>query len=93
MGYSDDDDQSSEKEDSSESEESITSKSDGDDNENVDMEVDFILPDTIEGIQNRFNELYVEFVRKGKHENRNELEFYCMKCYVRVVSILPNTRS
>ena len=76
VGYSDD--ESSEKGDSSESEESITSKSDGDDSENVDMEVEeeeFILPDTIEGIQNRFNDLYVEFVRKGKHENRNELQF------------------
>ena len=40
------------------------------------MEVEeFILPDTVEGIRDRFNELYVGFVRKGKHENRNELEF------------------
>ena len=29
----------------------------------------------IEGIRDRFNELHVGFVRKGKHENRNELEF------------------
>ena len=70
MGYSDDE------EDSSESHESIASKSHGGDNENVDLEVEeFILPDTINGIQDRFNELYVEFVRKGKHENRNELQF------------------
>ena len=41
-----------------------------------DMEAEtFVLPDTIEGIEDRFNELYVEFVRKGKHENRKELEF------------------
>ena len=40
------------------------------------MEVEeFILPDTVEGIRDRFNELYVGFVRKKKHENRNELEF------------------
>ena len=41
------------------------------------MEVveEFVLPDTIEGIRDRFNELYVGFVRKGKHENRTELEF------------------
>ena len=72
MGYSSDE---SSEEDSSESEESITSKS-GDDNENVDLEVEeFILPDTVEGIRDRFNELFVGFARKGKHENRNELEF------------------
>ena len=71
MGYSNDE---SSEEDSSESEESITSKS-SDDND-VDLEVEeFILPDTVEGIRDRFNELYVEFVRKKKHENRNELEF------------------
>ena len=73
-GDDNENDKSSE-EGSSESEESITSKSD-DDNENVNLKVEeFILPDTVEGIQDRFNELYVEFVRKGKHENRNELEF------------------
>ena len=72
MGYSND---KSSEDDSSDSEESITSKS-GDDNENVNLDdEEFILPDTIEGIQDRFNELYVGFVRKGKHENRNELEF------------------
>ena len=71
MGYSNDE---SSEEDSSESEESITSKS-SDDND-VDLEgEEFILPDTIEGIRDRFNELYVGFMRKGKHENRNELEF------------------
>ena len=72
MGYSSDE---SSEEDSRESGESITSKS-GDGNENVDLEVEeFILPDTVEGIRDRFNELYVGFVRKKKHENRNELEF------------------
>ena len=72
MGYSND---KSSEGDSSDSEESITSKSD-DDNGNVNLEgEEFILPDTIEGIQDRFNELYMGFVRKGKHENRNELEF------------------
>ena len=56
----------------------MSSKSDSsDDNENADMEVveEFILPHTIEGIRDRFNELYVAFVRKGKRENRTELEF------------------
>ena len=72
MGYSND---KNSEEDSSGSEESITSKSD-DDNENVNLEdEEFILPDTIEGIRDRFSELYVGFVRKKKHENRNELEF------------------
>ena len=72
MGYSRDE---RSEEDSNDSEESITSKS-GDDNENVNLDgEEFILPNTIEGRQDRFNELYVGFVRKGKHENRNELEF------------------
>ena len=54
MGYIRDE---SSEEDSSDSEESITSKS-GDDNENLDLEVEeFILPDTVEGIRDRFNEL------------------------------------
>ena len=54
MGYSND---KSSEDDSSDSEESITPKSD-DDNENVDLEgEEFILPETIEGIQDRFNEL------------------------------------
>ena len=69
MGYSNDE---SSEEDSSESQESSASKS-GDDND-LDLGVEeFILPDTIEGIRDRFNELYVGFVRNGKHENRNEL--------------------
>ena len=72
VGYSND---KSSEDDSIDSEESIAFKS-GDDNENVNLDgEEFILPDTIEGIQDRFNELYVGFVRKGKHENRNELEF------------------
>ena len=72
MGYSND---KSSEDDSTDSEDSIISKS-GDDNENVNLDgEEFILPDTIEGIRDRFNELYVGFVRKGKHENRNELEF------------------
>ena len=54
MGYSND---KSSEDDSSKSEESITSKSD-DDNENVDLEdEEFILPDMIEGIRDRFHEL------------------------------------
>ena len=72
MGYSNNE---SNEDDSSESEESITSKSH--DDTNVDMEgEEFILPDTIEGIRERFNDLFVEFVRKGKLENRSELEFF-----------------
>ena len=71
MGYSNNE---SNEDDSSESEESITSKSH--DDTDVDMEgEEFILPDTIEGIRERFNDLFVEFVRKGKLENRSELEF------------------
>ena len=75
MGYSHNDASSDEEDSSAESEESMTSSS-GNEND-VDMEViqEFILPDTIEGIRDRFNELYVGFVRKGKHENRTELEF------------------
>ena len=72
MGYTHD---KSSEDDSSDSEKSITSKR-NDDNENVDLEVEeFILPDTVERIRGRFNELYVGFVRMGKHENRNEFEF------------------
>ena len=75
MGYGSDE---SSEEDSSESEESITSKSD-DDKENVDLEVEeFILPDRIEGIRDRFNELYVGFVRKGNM--KTEMSFYWMSC-------------
>ena len=92
MGYSND---NSSEEDSSESEESVASKSD-DDNENVDLEVEeFILPDTVEGIRDRFNELYVGFMRKGNHGNRNELEFLLdeMLRQGAILSTLPNTRS
>ena len=69
MGYSNDE---SSEEDVNESHESITSKSG--DKSDFDMEgEEFIIPDTIKGIRERFNELYVEFVRKGKH--RRALEF------------------
>ena len=40
----------------------------------------FVLPDTNEEIRKRFNKLFVEFVRKKKHENQNELGFYGMLC-------------
>ena len=89
MGYSNDE---SSEEDSSEFE-SSASKSDDDNDLNLRV-VEFILPDTIEGIRDRFNELYVGFVRKGKHENRNELEFLLDEMLrLRVLSTLPNTRS
>ena len=68
MGYCNDE---SSEEDSGEYE-SSASKSGNDNDLNLRVE-EFILPDTIEGIRDRFNELYVGFVRKGKHENRNEL--------------------
>ena len=87
MEYSSDE---SSEEDSSESEESISSKS-GDDNENVDLEVEeFILPDTVEGIRDRFYAL-CGIREKGKTEM--SWSFYWMSCYVRVLSALPNTRS
>ena len=36
---------------------------------------EFTLPDTIEGVRDRFNQLYVEFMRHNKHEHTNELMF------------------
>ena len=36
---------------------------------------EFTLPGTIEGVRDKFNELYVEFMRHNKHEHRNELMF------------------
>ena len=50
----------------------MSSKNDISD-DNMEVVEEFILPDTIEGIGDRFNELYVGYVRKGKHENRTEL--------------------
>ena len=42
----------------------------------MEMEIEeFTLPDTIEGVRDRFNELYVEFMRHNKHEHTNELMF------------------
>ena len=34
---------------------------------------EFTLPDTIEGVRDRFNAVYSEFMRYNKHEHRNEL--------------------
>ena len=62
MRYSNDE---SSEEDSSEFE-SSASKSDDANDLNLRVE-EFILPDTIEGTRDRFNELYVGFVREGKH--------------------------
>ena len=40
------------------------------------MEIgEFTLPDTIEEVRDRFNELYTEFMRHNKQEHRNELMF------------------
>ena len=45
--------------------------------EHMEMEIEeFTLPDTIEGVRDRFNKLYVEFMRHNKHEHTNELVFY-----------------
>ena len=42
----------------------------------MEMEIEeFTLPDTIEGVRDRFNELYVEFMRHNKHKHTNELMF------------------
>ena len=44
--------------------------------ENMEMEIEeFTLPDTIEGVPDMFNKLYVEFMRHNKHEHTNELVF------------------
>ena len=32
-----------------------------------------LLPETVDELRERFNELYAEFMCKGKHEHRNEL--------------------
>ena len=42
--------------------------------EDMEMEIEeFTLPDSIEGVPDRFNKLYVEFMRHNKHEDTNEL--------------------
>ena len=42
----------------------------------MEMEIEeFTFPDTIEGVRDRFNKLYVEFMRHNKHEHTNELVF------------------
>ena len=42
--------------------------------EDMEMEIEeFTLPDSIEGVRDRFDKLYVEFMRHNKHENTNEL--------------------
>ena len=78
-GESDDDDEQSiheemdgeNEEDDSDSIGDIKSKS-----EDMEMEIEeFTLPDSIEGVRDRFNKLYVEFMRHNKHENTNELMF------------------
>ena len=44
--------------------------------EDMEMEIEeFTLPDTIEGVRDRFNKLYVEFMRHT-HEHTNELMFF-----------------
>ena len=77
-GESDDDDEQStdeemegENEDDSDSIGDIKPKS-----EDMEMEIEeFTLPDTIEGVRDRFNKLYVEFMRHNKYEHTNELMF------------------
>ena len=44
--------------------------------EDMEIEIEeFTLPDTIEEVRDRFNQLYVEFMRHNKHEHTNELMF------------------
>ena len=41
--------------------------------EDMEMEIEeFTLPDTIEGVHDKFNKLYVEFMRHNKHEHTDE---------------------
>ena len=55
----------------------------------MEMEIeDFTLPDTIEGVRDRFNELYVELMRHNKHEHRNEL-MYLLDEMLRQGAITP----
>ena len=44
--------------------------------EDMEMEIEgFTLPDTIEGVRDRFNQLYVEFMRHNNHKHTNQLVF------------------
>ena len=76
VGYSDDkqgdDEQSADEEDDiRDSIDDIKPK-----DEDMEMEIEeFTLPDTIEGVRDRFNKLYVEFMRHNKHEHTNDLVF------------------
>ena len=78
-GESDDDDeQSIDEEMEGENEEDGSDSIDDVKPKGEDMEMkieEFTLTDTIEGVRDRFNELYVEFMRHNKHEHRNELMF------------------
>ena len=73
MGYSDG--ESSEEESSDDDDESSTESEDSIDISNVKPPKVKILPATVEGLQQRFKKLFCEFIRKKKHENRNELVF------------------
>ena len=80
-GESDDDEQSTDEETEDENE------NDGDSIDDIkpkgeDMEIEieeFTLPDTIEEVRDRFNQLYVEFMRHNKHEHTKELMFLLHK--------------
>ena len=57
--------------------------------EDMEMEIEeFTLSDTIEGARDRFNELYVEFMRHNKHEHTNEL-MYLLDEMLRQGAITP----
>ena len=57
----------------------------------MEMEIEeFTLPDTIEGVRDRFNKLYVEFMR---HNKQMSWCFYWTRCYVRELSLPPNIPS
>ena len=51
------------------------------------------LPTTVDGLADRFNQLFKEFMRQGKHEHRNEQDginrdeyaqfFLCILCTIK----------
>ena len=76
-GKSDDDEQSTDEEMEGENEDDSDSIGDiKPKSKDMEMEIEeFTLPGTIEGVRDRFNQLYVEFMRHNKHEHTNELMF------------------
>ena len=90
-GESDDDEQSTDKEMEGENEEDHSDSSDDVKPKGEDMEMkieEFTLPDTIEGVRDRFNKLYVEFTRHNRHEHTNE-PMYLLDEMLRQGAITP----